>query len=93
MTKSYVADIGTAIILDCGQDVSSATVRTIEAMKPDGTVVTWTAIASGLNAIRFDTLIGSLDQAGKWKLQAHVTMPTGKWLGETVELLVYAAFK
>lgn len=92
MSKVYVGDTGTAIILDCGQDVSAATARSIEARKPDGTTVSWAASASGTNAIRFDTLAGTLDQAGKWRLQAKVTLPSGLWRGATAELVVYAAF-
>lgn len=91
--KSYVGDTGTAIILDCGQDISAASARSIHARKPDNTVVTWPAIASGSNSIRFDTLADTLDQPGTWRLQAHVTLPTGEWSGATAELLVYAAFR
>ena len=91
-SKVYVGDTGTAIILDCGQDISAATVRSIEARKPDGTTASWAASASGTNAIRFDTLAGTLDQAGKWRLQAKVTLPSGLWRGATAELVVYAAF-
>jgi hypothetical protein len=90
--KTYVGDAGTAIVLDCGQDISAATARSIEARKPDGTTASWPAYASGTTAIRFDTLAGTLDQAGRWRLQAKVAMPSGEWRGETVELAVYAEF-
>ena len=92
MTKVYVGDTGTAIILDCGQDVSAATARSIEYRKPDGTTGSWSASASGTNSIRFDSLAGTFDQAGRWQLQAKVTLATGLWRGATAELLVYAAF-
>ena len=91
-TKTYVGDTGTVITLDCGQDISAATARAIKARKPDGTTVTWAAVASGANAIAFTTLAGSLDQPGRWKLQASVTLPSGTWLGETAQLDVYSAF-
>ena len=92
-SKVYVGDTGTAIILDCAQDISTATARTIEARKPDGTTISWAAVASGTNSIRFDTLVGTLDQAGAWKLQAKVTLPSGLWRGATAELVVYANFR
>jgi hypothetical protein len=92
MSKTYVGDTGTLITLDCGVDVSAATGRSILARKPDGTQVTWTAQASGTNSIAFATLVGSLDQAGKWRLQAQVVMPSGTWKGETAVLTVYPPF-
>lgn len=90
--KVYVGSIGTQIILDCGQDISAATSLRIDVRKPDGTVVTWSAVASGATALRFDTLAGTLDQVGRWRLQAHVTLPTGDWPGDTIALDVYAPF-
>jgi MinD-like ATPase involved in chromosome partitioning or flagellar assembly len=88
----YVGDVGTQIVLDCEQDISTATVREILARKPDGTVVTWPASASGTDAISYTILAGDLDQRGQWRLQARVTMPDGSWLGRTAKLLVYSPF-
>lgn len=92
MTKLYVGDTGTVITLDCGQDISAATARSIEVRKPDKTLVSWPATASGTTAIQFATLAGSLDMPGTWRLQAKVTMPTGVWRGETAQLEVYNLF-
>jgi hypothetical protein len=91
--KLYVGDTGTVIALDCGQDVSAATARTIEAQKPNGTTVTWAAVASGTNAISFTTLADSLDVPGKWKLQAKITLPGGgPYRGRTAAMTVYPFF-
>lgn len=92
MSKTYVGDTGTAIVLDCGQDISTATVRSIEVRKPDGSVTSWPAVASGATAISFTTVAGTLDAPGKWLLQAHITLGGGAWRGETAALAVYAAF-
>ena len=92
MSKVYVGDTGTVIVLDCGQDISAATARSIEVRKPDGSVASWAASASGANSIAYTTLAGSFDQAGPWRLQAKVTLPSGVWRGATAELQVYAAF-
>lgn len=92
MTKAYVGDTGTVISLDCGQDISAASARSIEVKKPDGTTTSWTASASGTNAIQFTTLAGTLDMPGRWLLQARVTLPSGQWRGETAQLIVYSPF-
>lgn len=91
--KTYVGDTGTAIILDCGHDISAASARSIAVRKPDGTTTTWAALASGTTAIRFDTLAGSLDIPGDYALQPQVTLPAGAWKGKTVRLEVLAAFE
>jgi uncharacterized membrane protein len=91
--KPYVGDIGTQIVLDCGQDISSASARSIEARRPDGTTVSWPAVASGSNAISYTTDANSLNMPGIWLLQAKVTMGAGVWRGETAQLQVYAPFR
>lgn len=88
----YVGDTGTSIILDCGQDISTATATSIEARKPNGDTVSWEAALEGTNSIRYDVLADSFDAPGKWKLQALVTLPAGVWRGKTVPLTVLARF-
>lgn len=92
MSKVYTGDTGTVITLDCGQDISAASARSIEVRKPDGTSATWSAAASGSNSIAFTTLAGTLDMPGRWRLQARVTLPSGQWRGETAVLDVYSPF-
>jgi hypothetical protein len=92
MSKVYTGDTGTVITLDCGQDISAASARSIEVRKPDGTAATWSAVASGSNSIAFTTLAGTLDMPGRWRLQARVTLPSGQWRGETAVLDVYSPF-
>ena len=88
--KVYVGDTGTAIIIDCKQDISAATARVIRARKPDGTVVTWSAVASGSTSVRFDTLVDTFDAPGRWLVQPRVALPGGEWRGATVAIDVYA---
>lgn len=91
--KCYVGDTGTVITLECGANISAATARSIAVRKPDGTTTSWTASASGTDAIRFTTVVDSLDQSGTWRLQAVVSLAGGTWRGETATLEVYAAFR
>lgn len=91
-TKTYVGDTATRITLDCGTNITTATARSIEVRKPDGSSASWAASLSGTDALYFDTLAGTLDMPGTWRLQAKVTIGTGTWLGQTVQLVVYPAF-
>lgn len=91
MSKVYVGDTGTLIELDTGVSLTGATVTEIKVRKPDGTETTWAATVSA-NKLHFQTLADSLDQPGIWKLQASVTLPSGKWLGETSELKVHTPY-
>jgi hypothetical protein len=92
MSKVYVGDVGTIIVLDCGRDVSAATARAIEVRKPSGAEVSWPASASGTDSIEVTAGVGALDEAGRWKLQSHVTLPSGQWRGETTVLEVFDPF-
>lgn len=92
MSKVYVGDTGTQVVLDCGQDISAATARSIEVRKPDGSATSWAASASGTNAVAYISQAGTFDQAGAWRLQAKVTLPSGVWRGATAELQVFAPF-
>ena len=93
MSKTYTGDTGTVIVLDCGANVSAATARAIDARRPDGTLVSWAAVAEGIDSIKFTTFANSLDQPGDWKLQSRVTLPSGTWRGETVLLRVFTPFE
>lgn len=92
MSKVYVGSIGTLIALDCGEDVSTATVRTIKARRPDGTTVDWTSFADGTDGIAYTTVSGDLSMVGLWTFQAYVELPSGwKGPGDSVTLMVYGA--
>lgn len=85
----YVGDVGTAIVLDCVEDISAASALAIQVLKPDGSTATWPAVAEGTTALRFDTLAGTIDMWGLWRLQPVVTLPGGTWRGKLAELFVY----
>ena len=89
--KVYAGDVGTEIILNCGSDISGATATLIKAKKPDGTTVNWTAAVYNSNYLRYVTEAGDLDQAGRFYLQASLTLGGWSGLGETAVLMVYDA--
>jgi len=89
--RPHVGDTGTRIRLDCGQDVSTASVRRIRYVKPGGISGYWTAAQDGSDSqkIYFDTLTDSLDVKGAWKLYSYIEK--GGWAGhgEEVAMQVY----
>lgn len=88
MSVVFVGDVGTEIILDCGTDVSSATIKNIVVRKPNGAKLTWGAVSEGTNSIKHVTVLGDLDVAGKWELQASISMPTWQGVGDIATLIV-----
>jgi hypothetical protein len=92
MGKIYVGDIGTAIVLDCGEDISSYLTLSIKGRKPDDSTFEWPGSINGTNNVAYLTQALDLDQEGVYKLQAYVTTATGSWLGETVNIEVFRAF-
>jgi hypothetical protein len=92
MSKVYVGDTGTAIVLDTLQDLTGASLAAIEVRKPSGALLTWTGSVFETTKVRFITLADTLDIPGEWAMQAKVTMPSGSWLGEVALLRVYAPF-
>lgn len=83
MIKAHKGNIGTVITLsaidDNGDavDISGGTAYVMYWGKPDGTVDTWTASASGTSGIQYTTASGDLDVSGTGTLQGKVTYAGG----------------
>jgi hypothetical protein len=63
-------------------DVSAASTKQFVFRKTDLTIVVKDAafITDGKDGkLRYTTLAGDLDQKGVWRLQIHLTFPTGQW--------------
>jgi hypothetical protein len=101
--KHYINEIGLNIVLDCGVDVSSATVAKIEVSLPDTTVTEWDATVWTLddasNYLLHTTVDSDLIQVGVYKVQAYVQTINDAdevvWeaLGETATFNIYDKFK
>lgn len=92
MSKVYVGDIGTVIILECGISLSPATALAIEVLKPDLTTIEWMATkhtGETDTSLKYVTQEGDLDQSGTWELQAKVILPEWTGLGNTTKMKVY----
>jgi hypothetical protein len=88
METIYIEDEGTEIDLDCAVDISAATAQTIQVLKADGVELVWAATINGTTGIKYTVPPGVFDVAGIWKMQALITLPSGKWRGETVSFMV-----
>lgn len=88
MSAIYKNDIGTELILDCGVDVSTATVRKIRAKMPGGGLKEFVAAANTSDTIRYVLLDGDFNVAGIWYVQSYVEMPGWIGRGEWVQITV-----
>lgn len=100
MSKHYVGETGTIIVIDTGILVGSVTEKHIKYRKPDGTTVgSWSAnlyssysglaLAIGTYFLSRTLTPTDLDQPGEWRLQGYVGAVDGSWKGETVKLNIY----
>lgn len=88
MNTAFIGDTGTEITLDCGVDISSATVMKILAKPPRGAVKQWSAQLEGSRTIKYVLQPNDLHVPGVWVLQAYVEMPGWQGRGLPVELKV-----
>ena len=90
--KVYVGDVGTEIIVDCGQSIVGATATTLEILKPDGTTKSWTATIYQSNYLKYTVQADDLDMAGLWRVQAKLTLSGWTGKGETDSFRVYPSY-
>lgn len=76
------------IVLDTGQDLTSATVTNIKYIKPDGTSGTWTGVSYDTTKVKYEVQSGDLDDIGLWTLQAIVTIGGRTGYGDLVKMQV-----
>lgn len=94
MTKVYVGDTGTQVVLNTGAAVAGAASLQILVRKPDGSEVTWNATPDGSQSMTYTTDSDDLNLPGTYLLQAKITTPSGgAWLGQTARLRVYDRFR
>ncbi len=79
----YLGETDTTIELDCGVDVSAATLMQIHYRTPTGIEGNWTAAQSGPTVIYYITVANDLNEASRWQIQAYVETPDWKGYGDT----------
>lgn len=94
--KHYVGEVGTAVIVDCGQDISAATGVSLSVKKPDGTTASWSATIYTLdgdpNYLRHVTIASDFSMAGVYEIQAVLTLGSWTGRGQTTNFIVYENF-
>ncbi len=92
MAKLYIGDIGTLIEIDLGENISTASGLKLEVEKPDNTRVEWTPTLYGTNYLRYTTVSGDLNVAGRYGINPTFTL--GTWIGrcDTVFFEVHSRY-
>ena len=104
MSKHYVGEAGTNLILDTGTNIASATQQYITYRKPDGVTTgsfsaslysSYSQLASAIGTylILYTLIASDLDQSGEWRFQAYVGAIGSTWNGETVKVNIYGAYE
>lgn len=83
MSKPRIGDIGTAIIVDMGVDISAATGLDFEVRKPSypatGGEESWTPTVYLTNYLRYIVTTGDFDEEGDYEIVPSLTL--GSWSG------------
>lgn len=91
--KIYTGTVGIKLIVETGQDLSTASQVSLLVKKPDKSQVEWVGVANG-TTIEYVVKSGDLDQAGIYRIQAKVTFANGSvWYGHTDVLVIYELFE
>ena len=103
MTKKYIGEVGTELILDTGILIGSATAQHIKTYNPNGVEGTFAAslyssysdlaAAIGTYHLKYALTSGDISIPGKWKFQAFMGTSAGTWYGETVEIQFFDEFE
>jgi len=92
-SKTYIGDFGTVILLDCGSDISTATLAGVWVRKPNGKYTLWRGVVYETQYVKYIIKEGDLDQTGVYNIQAKIEMPSWSGLGETSSFTVYNMFQ
>jgi len=90
--KHYSGEVGTAIVVDCGRDVSEATICKILVKKPSGDEVEWDATVYQSNYLRYVVEEDDLDEVGEYEVQSYVEIDDWSGKGVTDRFIIYEKY-
>jgi len=99
MSKYYVGDKGTEVLVDTGSLVDTATTMQLLVKKPSGKEVTWTATLGPPNAqgeftkLKYIIKVDDWDEPGFYTLQSYVVLPAWTGRGDSVKFKIDVPFK
>jgi hypothetical protein len=89
MSKSFLPDVGTALRLNTGVDLSSASTLQIKYKKPDGELGVWSATVYSTTYAQYILQSGDIDQNGLWTFQVYTVLPSWSGYGEVFKKPFY----
>ena len=103
MSKHYVNETGTDLILDTGVLIGTATFYYIKYKAPGGATGTWaaelydsySALAklTGTYLLKYTLDYGDLNTPGEWRFQASIGAIDGSWYGEMIKETIFDQFQ
>lgn len=89
----FTSTEGLTIILDFGEDISTATSYSIKVQNPDQSTASWAATIPTSSTLQFVTTSATnLSASGTYYLQGYIEMGVYKGRSSTVALEVYPNF-
>lgn len=103
MSKHYINEVGTDLILDTGVLIGTATGQYIKYKNPSGVEGSFSASlyssyselakAVGTYLLKHTLVSTDFSESGDWRFQAYIGAADGTWWGETIKLNIYGAFE
>lgn len=84
----YLGDVGTEILIDMQQDISTATDKSLKIRFADATTTTWSPTIVSSNYLRYIIQDGDLDVQGKCYVQPYLEFATWQGHGDTVNFTI-----
>jgi len=93
LSRHYVGEEGTGVIIDCQEDISGAVNTKFYIQKPNGDLAEWTAVVYNSNYLKYLTVADSFSESGPYKGQPYMERLGWKGKGRTFSFHIYDDFE
>lgn len=92
--KVYEGDVGTVLLIDTKENISTASGLSLLVRRPDKSEVIWTPILDGTTKLKYTTVAGDVPEGitGTYLIQPRLTLSGWTGRGTTAKLPVYQKF-